>query len=114
MTFWARGCARFCPPVRCGEIDASAPRNALADLRDVDGGAVCRHAQVDDERVERPHPQVVVSPPHDLVEQTGIDTGPDHRGSPDRDGNCTTRSHAPVSNPSGAPRHPAASDLTKG
>ena len=53
-----------------------ALREPLADFRDRQAGAVGGHADVDDEGVHRPHPEVVDPPPRDLVQQTGIDTRP--------------------------------------
>jgi hypothetical protein len=61
------------------EIGAVATRQTLADLLDGDRSAVGGHAHVNREAVEAPDPQVVDLPSGDLVEQSRIDTGPDHR-----------------------------------
>ena len=52
-------------------------RDLLAHDVDRPPGAFGRDPEVDDERVERPEPEIVRAPPRDLIEQAGIDAGSD-------------------------------------
>jgi hypothetical protein len=74
---------RSCMSARSVQIDVLAGSDALAHRHSRIVGALSCNPQVDHERVQRPHPQVVGLPPPDLAKQVGID-GSDHRRSPDR------------------------------
>jgi hypothetical protein len=59
---------------RSVQIDVLAGSDALAHRHYRIVGALSCNPQVDHERVQRPHPQVVGLPPPDLAKQVGIDT----------------------------------------
>src|ERR687891_2377083 len=76
--FWRAGSGRRC------ELDAVAASDPSADRRDGFTAVFGCRPYVGHQRLERPEPQVIGAPPAHLVEQPGIDPGPDHRRRPQR------------------------------
>jgi hypothetical protein len=76
--FWRAWSGPLC------ELDAVTARDPSADSGDGFGTVFARCPYVGHQRLERPEPQVIGAPPAHLVQQPGIDPGPDHCRRPQR------------------------------